>query len=258
MDVQELANRIFQAEKSMIPIDPLSEQIGDSDIELAYQIQQINNNLKIKNGSRLVGKKIGLTSKKVQNQFNINQPDFGSIFHDKELLTGDSISMNSFFNVRAEAEIAFILGQDLDIDKMTVVDIIESIDYVLPSIELVDSRIKDWRVKITDTIADNASSSHFILGHTPKTLDEVDIIQCTMNLKQNGKIASSGNGADCLGSPINALYWLAKKMIEMDTPLEEGDIILSGSLGPMISVQAGDSLIAEFQGLGSVSINFTE
>jgi len=176
MDIYKYAERLYNAEVNSIAISPISDEIGVTDLELAYKIQAINTERKVEAGARIVGKKIGLTSKSVQKQFGIDVPDFGMLFHDKEILTGSSISISSFFNVRAEAEIAFVLGEDLDMESMTIIDMMNAIDYVLPSIEIVDSRIKDWKVKITDTIADNASASHYILGHTPRTLDEIDTL----------------------------------------------------------------------------------
>ncbi len=256
MDLQKYADLIINSEKTGTPIEPISTEIGTSDINLAYDIQKIVTQQKVNQGARIVGKKIGLTSPKVQQQFGINQPDFGVLFNHMELLTGSTVSISNFFNVRAEAELAFILNQDLDLDDITILDVIESIDFVLPSIELVDSRIRDWKIKITDTIADNASASHYILGHTPKTLDEIDVINCSMKLLKNGSLVSEGSGEDCLGSPLNAVYWLAKKSIEMGDCLKEGDIILSGALGPMIPIEEGDRIKATFEGLGSVSLNF--
>lgn len=256
MTVKDYANQLLEAEKLKQAIQPISNEIGTSEIDFAYLIQDYNTQKKVNDGARIVGKKIGLTSKKVQEQFGIDQPDFGVLFNSMELLTGTSVNHDIFFNVRAEAELAFVLGQDLDMDNMTILDVIEAIDFVLPSIELVDSRIENWNIKITDTIADNASASHYILGHTPKTLDEIDVISCSMKLYKNEELVSSGLGSDCLGSPLNAVYWLAQKSLEMGSMLEAGDIILSGALGPMIKVDKGDEVMAQFEGLGSVSINF--
>ena len=158
---------------------------------------------------------------------------------------------------KIEGELAFVLGGSLDNDKLTIVDIINSIDYVLPSLEIVGSRIENWNIRIADTVADNASASHYVLGHTPKMLDDIDIVNCKMNMTINGELKSSGSGKDCLGSPLNAVLWLARKMQAVGQPLQAGELILSGSLGPMVVVNAGDHVEAEFEGLGSVSISFT-
>jgi len=224
---------------------------------LAYAIQQVNTNHKLVDGARIVGKKIGLTSIKVQEQFGISTPDFGILFDDMEVLNGLSLPISEVMQPKIEGELAFVLGGSLDNDKLTIVDIINSIDYVLPSLEIVGSRIDNWNIRIADTVADNASASHYVLGHTPKMLDDIDIVNCKMNMTINGELKSSGSGKDCLGSPLNAVLWLARKMQAVGQPLQAGELILSGSLGPMVVVNAGDHVDAEFEGLGSVSISFT-
>ena len=224
---------------------------------MAYAIQQVNTNHKLVDGARIVGKKIGLTSIKVQEQFGISTPDFGILFDDMEVLNGLSLPISEVMQPKIEGELAFVLGGSLDNDKLTIVDIINSIDYVLPSLEIVGSRIDNWNIRIADTVADNASASHYVLGHTPKMLDDIDIVNCKMNMTINGELKSSGSGKDCLGSPLNAVLWLARKMQSVGQPLQAGELILSGSLGPMVVVNAGDHVDAEFEGLGSVSISFT-
>jgi len=236
-------------------IPPLRER-GLSEVSDAYAIQQINIAERIKNGARVVGKKIGLTSFAVQKQLGVDQPDFGVLLNDMEILNGQSISADKILQPKAEAEVAFVLGEDLDVPDLTIVDLISCVDYVLPSIEIVGSRIQNWDIKFLDTVADNASASHFVLGHTPKTLDEVDIVNCKMHMTKNGEVVSEGSGAACLGSPLNALLWLASKMMEFGTPLEAGDLILSGAVGPMTGVVAGDQVEAVIEGLGSVRVGF--
>jgi 2-keto-4-pentenoate hydratase len=258
MNEKDIAKQIRQAYKTKNTIPPIREIIGVKNIDLAYKIQQINTEHKVKKGARITGKKIGLTSLAVQKQLGVDQPDFGVLFNDMEVLNGLSISMSELIQPKAEAEIAFVLGEDLDMDLLTIVDIIGAIDYCLPAIEIVGSRIADWNIKITDTVADNASASHYVLGHTPKTLDEIDVVNCKMEMTTNGEVTSSGTGALCLGSPLNAVLWLAKKMQEVGTPLEAGEVIFSGAIGPMVKVEAGDHMVATFEGLGSVSVSFTE
>ncbi len=239
-------------------IKPLRTEIGTDDIDLSYAIQDINTNYRLDNGAHIVGKKIGLTSFAVQKQLGVDQPDFGILFDDMEVLTGQSISMSQLMQPRVEAEIAFVLGEDLDYPGITVIDLIAAIDYALPSIEIVGSRIENWDIKITDTIADNASASHYVLGHTPRTTDAYDMINCNMSMTKNGELVSTGRGSACLGSPLNAALWLAKTMIAYGKPLQAGELILSGAVGPMVSVAAGDDIHAEIEGLGTVSVSFTE
>lgn len=257
MELKEIAKSIREAYKSRKPIAPIRNIIGTDDIEKAYKIQDINTEKRLANGARMVGKKIGLTSLAVQAQLGVDQPDFGVLFHDMEVLNGLSISMKELMQAKVEVEIAFVLGQDLDEEHLTIVDIIDAIDYCLPAIEIVGSRIENWDIKITDTIADNASASHYVLGHTPKTLDEIDVVDCVMYMEINGELKSTGNGHACMGSPLNAVLWLANKMQQLGCPLQAGELIFSGALGPMGVVKAGDHVVADIEGLGSVNVHFS-
>ncbi len=258
MEAKTFADQLREASESKQAISPLSEHIGVDNILLAYQIQNHNTQHKVAQGARIVGKKIGLTSHAVQKQLGVNQPDFGILFNDMELLNGGFISMSQLMQPKVEAEIAFVLGADIVQENLTVVDIINSIDYALPAIEIVGSRIANWNIKITDTIADNASASHFVVGHTPKMIDEFDMVNTKMQMTSNGALVSEGSGKDCLGSPLNAVLWLARVMQEMGQPLRAGELIFSGALGPMVQVKAGDVVSAKFEGLGEVSLEFTE
>lgn len=258
MDSKIFAERLRKASETKTTIPPIRDEIGIDNIELAYEIQKINTQVRLEAGARIVGKKIGLTSFKVQKQLGIDQPDFGILFNDREILNGQSISMKELMQPKVEAEIAFILKEDLLDKNMTSVDVINAIDYALPAIEIVGSRIENWNIKITDTVADNASASHFVVGHSPTRMIDFDVVGCRMEMFKNHDAASEGSGAECLGSPINATVWLANKMVEMGNPLRAGEIIFTGALGPMVSVSSGDLITAHFEGLGSVSLNFTE
>lgn len=258
MESKEIAQALRLAQENMLPISPIRDIIGVENIELAYEIQDVNISSRVDAGARIVGKKIGLTSKSVQAQLGVDQPDFGTLLDTMEVLTGQTMDANQILQPKVEAEIAIVLGDDLDDDNLTIVDIIDSVDYVLPSIEIVGSRILNWDIKITDTIADNASASHYVLGHTPKTLDEIDIVNCKMTMSKNNEVCSTGIGANCLGSPLNALLWLAKTMVKLNCPLQAGEVILTGALGPMVALENGDKIEADFEGLGQVSVHFND
>jgi len=256
--IQQLAQQLRTAYETRTPIAPLRDIIGVEDLTTAYTIQEINNQTLINNGARVVGRKIGLTSKAVQNQLGVDQPDYGSLLNTMEILNGDSISMNELMQPKAEAEIAFVLNRDLKNSTISMAELISSIEYVVASIEIVGSRIENWNIKITDTIADNASASHFVIGHRPVKLDQIDLINCKMSMTKNGEVVSEGIGSACLGSPLNAILWLAKTMAAIGTPLRKGELILSGALGPMVGVNSGDRLVASFEGLGEVSVGFND
>ena len=256
MNVEEIAKQLRTAYDNKDTIAPISKHIGTTDIETAYKIQNINAEHRANNGGRIVGKKIGLTSVAIQKQLGVDQPDYGVLFHDMELLNGTTVKAASMIQPKAESEIAFVLSEDLDYDRMTIIDLISCIDYALPAIEIVGSRIANWEIKLTDTIADNASASRYVLGHTPKTLDEFDVVNCKMQLSKNGETVSEGYGYNCMGSPLNATLWLAKKMLTLGQPLQAGELIFSGALGPMTNFVEGDKLDTIIEGLGSVSIAF--
>ncbi len=256
--LEQLAQSLREANETKTPCAPLRNTIGTTDIVSAYAIQKINNQLLLDQGARIVGRKIGLTSKVVQKQLGVDQPDYGALFNTKEVLNGDSISVKELMQPKVEAEIAFVLKTTLDNPSLTTVELLSAIDYVVASIEIVGSRIENWDIKITDTIADNASASHFVIGHRPVKLENIDLVNCQMQMTKNGTVVSEGTGAACLGSPINATLWLARTMATLGTPIKSGEVILSGALGPMATVAAGDTFVANFSGLGSVSVHFED
>jgi 2-keto-4-pentenoate hydratase len=257
-NIKAIAKTLRQADKNKEACSPIREIIGVEDIKTAYAIQNINNKKRLKSGARIVGRKIGLTSKAVQKQLGVDQPDYGALFHDMEVLTGGIIPWNETMQPKVEAEIAFVLARDLPSADIGVVDILAAIDYALVSLEIVGSRIENWNIKITDTIADNASASHFVLGHQPAYINHIDLINCKMKMTKNGETVSEGTGAACLGSPINATLWLAQTMAKLGTPLKAGEIILSGALGAMANAEAGDQFSCSIEGLGAVSVGFGE
>ncbi|MCH9853702.1 MAG: aldehyde dehydrogenase family protein [Alphaproteobacteria bacterium] len=236
--------------------NPVREIIGDSDIEAAYQVQEINTQKHLQKGHRLVGRKIGLTAKTVQKQLGVEQPDYGMLFSDMDVPDGDFIDYSKLHQPKVEAEIAFMLNQDMDDDRLTIADMIGAIDYAVVALEIVGSRIADWNIKITDTIADNASSAMFVLGQSPRKLSDIDLRLCGMVMEKQGEPVSVGAGAACMGSPLNAALWLAKTMAKTGYPLRKNDIILSGALGPMCVASAGDIFEARIEGLGSVRTCF--
>jgi 2-keto-4-pentenoate hydratase len=205
----------------------------------------------------LSGRKIGLTAKSVQRQLGVDQPDFGMLFDHMSVADGESVPIRTLIAPKCEAEVAFVLGDDLDCECPTTVDALAAIDYALPAIEIVDSRIANWDIGIVDTIADNASSGLFVLGSRPVAVEDLDLRLCGMSLQKNGTGVSYGAGAAGLGSPLTALLWLARTMHASGRPLQAGDVVLSGALGPMVAAAAGDLFEARIGGLGSVRVSFS-
>ena len=238
--------------------DPIRALLDDGDIEAAYKVQEINTKLAIESGRHLVGRKIGLTSKAVQNQLGVNQPDYGMLFADMARTEAEEIALSDILQPKVEAEVAFVLKKDIDNPNATIADVMQAIDYAVAAIEIVGSRVNNWDIKITDTIADNASSGLYVLGSSPKKLSDFDPRLCGMVMENHGEPVSVGAGAACLGSPLNATLWLARVMAKVGYPMRAGDTILSGALGPMVSVKAGDVFDVKINGLGRVSAFFTK
>ena len=254
MDAKKIAQTILEAYDKREPISPLRESISDSNADLAYEVQKITTQHWLDQDRRLVGRKIGLTSKAVQQQLGVDQPDFGALFADMAYGSGDIIPSNRLLQGKAEAEICFVLGEDLDFDHHTVADVVDAIDFMLPAIEIADSRIANWDIKFFDTVCDNASSGLFVLGNKPSYLEDVDLELCGMAMFKNGEPVSTGAGKACLGNPLNAVRWLANKMVEVGDPLQAGDLILSGALGPMVNVGPGDHIVSSISGMSDVQL----
>ena len=237
---------------------PVRMELPDNDLNAAYEVQDFNTELWLAEGRKLVGRKIGLTSKVVQKQLGVDQPDYGMLFEDMAFTDGEEIPMSRLQQPKIEGEIAFYLKEDLDGEALTSADVMSAIDYALAAFEVVGSRIKDWDINIIDTISDNASSSVYVLGTEPRRLNEFDLRLCGTVVEHKGEPVSTGAGAACLGNPINAATWLARKMVKVGRPLRKGELILSGALGPMTNVKPGDTYELRISGLGSVCAVFSK
>ena len=256
-----MADSLWQAQSSGTAIPPLRDAAAtrglEASAENAYTIQRINRDRRLRNGGRIVGRKIGLTARAVQKQLGVDSPDYGNLWADGAFGDGAEVKMSHFIQPKIEAEVALVLSRDLDAPDASAADLIRATDFALAALEIVDSRIADWRIGLFDTIADNASGAAFVLGGDPVRLDRVALRDAAMGLTCKGQPASEGIGRACLGHPINAAAWLARILSRQGDPLRAGDILLTGALGPMVSAQAGDHFEASIQGLGAVSVQFT-
>jgi 2-keto-4-pentenoate hydratase len=254
--VAEQAALLRQAHATRAAMAPIRGALPEATVEDAYAIQQANTEYWLGEGRTIVGAKIGLTSRAVQAQLGVDQPDFGTLFADMAVPDGEAVPANPLIQPKAEAEIAFVLKRGPDPARLTAAELLACVDHVLPAIEIVDSRIANWDIGIVDTVADNASSGLFVLGTTPVPLSALDLRLCGMVLEKNGDPVSFGAGAACLGNPLHALAWLARTMAGVGRPLGPGDIVLSGALGPMVPVGPGDHVEARIEGLGTVRVGF--
>ncbi|MCC2097507.1 MAG: fumarylacetoacetate hydrolase family protein [Hyphomicrobiales bacterium] len=254
--IEDIAARIRQAEASGVAIPPVRDELEGGGVQGAYAVQAANTAWHVANGRRLVGRKIGLTAKAVQAQLGVDSPDFGMLFADMEVADGEEIVQARLMQPRVEAEISLVLGRDLKQEQLGITEIMSAIEYALPSIEIVGSRIENWNIRLLDTVADNASSGLFVLGGRPVKIDALDWRLCGMVMERRGEQISLGAGAACLGNPLNAALWLARTMVEAGAPLLAGDIIMTGALGPMAIAAPGDVIEARINGLGSVRAVF--
>jgi 2-keto-4-pentenoate hydratase len=254
--VEKIATRLQEAEFTGRPIDPVAGDIGEGGIETAYAVQTEVTRRGIDKGRRLVGRKIGLTSKAVQQQLGVDQPDYGALFADMEMATGETIDVTRLIQPRVEAEIAIVLERDLPDEDITLAELMRSTAYAVPALEVVDSRIRDWKITIIDTVADNGSSARYVLGASPRRLTDVDLEACGMTMTRNGSVISVGCGAACLGHPLRSALWLARTMAKAGQPLRCGDVVLTGALGPVSQVSAGEFYEARISGFAPVSVTF--
>ncbi|MDE0853044.1 MAG: fumarylacetoacetate hydrolase family protein [Nevskia sp.] len=235
------------------PIGRVSESHGVAGIDQAYAVAGINTDRRIADGARVIGKKVGLTSKAVQQQLGVDQPDFGVLFDDMEYLDGASVPMARLLQPKVEAELAFVVGRDLTGAAPSYSEFLASLAYALPALEIVDSAIDGWKLTLVDTVADNASCGLYVLGSQPVAIGDFALGEIGMQMDVNGKTVSVGCGAACLGHPLRAAYWLAQLMGRRGEGLRAGEVILSGALGPMAAIRAGDHVMARMGVLGSVS-----
>ncbi|MBC7285159.1 fumarylacetoacetate hydrolase family protein [Hoeflea sp.] len=254
--IESAARALREAAATGTPVGAIREQISAGGIAAAYAVQEVNTDHYLASGRRLVGRKIGLTSLAVQRQLGVDQPDYGMLFADMDVAEGIPVSLDRVIQPKVEAEIAIVVGRDLPYPDLTTAEMIRAVEYVVPAIEIVDSRVANWDIKIWDTIADNASSGLFVLGAVPRKLDGLDLRSCGMVMEVKGEPISVGAGIACLGSPITASLWLARVMAKAGRPLLEGDVILSGALGPMAGVSRGDVVEARINGVGTVRAAF--
>lgn len=255
-NVTTIVDLLNEAETTGKSIAPLTEQVNDLSIDDAYLAQLERIAQKVKANDVITGKKIGLTSLAMQQLLGVDQPDYGHLLQSMEVENGGTVSLKSLFQPKIEGEIAFVLKSDLVGPNVTAEDVRQATDYVIASIEIVDSRIKDWKITLADTIADNASCGLYVLGEKQVKLDAVDLKEVTMQLLRNGEVVNEGKGTDVLGDPAICVAWLANKLHAYGITLKAGEIVLSGALSAAVVAEPGDEFTVRFTELGDVKVQF--
>ncbi len=254
--IRRHGDELYDAWQARRTVPPLLEREPDITIEDAYRIQLRMVERRVQAGETIVGKKIGVTSKPVQDLLGVYQPDFGQLTSGMVYAEGDTIDLGKLIQPKAEAELAFVLKHDLTGPGITAMDVVRATDYVTPCFEIVDSRITDWKIKIQDTVADNASCGVYVLSKTRGDPRKIDIALAGMVLEKNGELFSTGVGAAVQGSPANAVAWLANTLGSLGIPFKAGEVILSGSQSALVPVTDGDELVCTVGGLGSCRVKF--
>ncbi|GHH52847.1 2-keto-4-pentenoate hydratase [Lentzea cavernae] len=253
-EVRTAAERLATAAREKVACAPVRDVIGEAE---AYAVQQHNIAARVAEGAVVVGRKIGLTSPAVRRQLGVDQPDFGVLLDDMAFKDGDVLPAGRLLQPKVEAEVAFVLKADLDEGPFDERKVAAAVAYAQAALEVVDSRVEGWDITFADTVADNASSGLYVLGTEQKELSEVTPREVSGVLSVNGEERSTGTGADCMGDPLTALAWLAETAARLGDPLRAGDVVLSGALGPMVAVRAGDEVEATITGLGTVRATFS-
>lgn len=253
----ELAAELAVAERDRVPIDPLVARHADIDVVDAYEIQLINIRQRLAGGARVVGHKVGLSSKAMQQMMGVDEPDYGHLLGEMQVFEDVPVDTSQYLYPRVEVEVGFVLGKDLPGAECTEADVLDATVAYAPAIELIDTRIKEWKIALCDTIADNASSAGWVLG--PERVDPklLDIQKIDATLTRNGAVVAEGRSDAVLGDPTIAVAWLARKVASFGVRLKAGDIVLPGSCTRAIDARPGDAFHAEFAGLGSVRLNFS-
>ena len=254
--LKDLAERLFTAERDRKPIEPLTDGVPGLTTEDAYQIQLINVRRRVQGGVQLRGHKIGLTAQAMRDLMGIDEPDYGHLFSDMFFLESSDVRADRYISPRIEIESAFILGRRLEGPGIKAADVARAVDWVMPAFEIIDSRIRDWRIKLADTVADNGSSAGVVLGGRRRRLSDVDLGNTPADLYLDGKLAKSGNTRDVLGNPLSAVAWLGNALARYGIALEAGQVVLPGACTAAVPVKPGSAVQGRFKDLGDVEVRF--
>jgi len=256
IDIPTLSSALLEAETTRKALDPLTVTHPGMKVEEAYLVQLAGIRAKVGRGRRVIGKKIGLTSKGMQDLLGVHEPDYGHLLDDMLVPAGQPCRRDALLLPKVEGEVAFVMRDRLAGPGVHVADVLRATAGVMPALEIVDTRIRDWKIKLIDTVADNASSARFVLGSRLLPVERFDLRLIGMCLEKNGQVVNNGAGVAVLGHPAAAVAWLANRLADFGAALEAGDIVLSGAVTAAVDVAAGDVVEAHFDRLGSVAVKF--
>jgi 2-oxopent-4-enoate hydratase len=255
---KDLADELWEADRSAKPVAPLTDRHPDLVLEDAYAVQTINIARRTAAGQRVIGRKVGLTSRPMQQMLGVDEPDFGVLTDEMIVEDGDLIDLARLVQPRVEAELAFVMGADLAGPGVTTARALAAIEGALPSVEIVDSRVADWKIKLVDTVADNASSGLLVMGGRMRPVADLDLRLLGVVVSRHGQMIDTGAGAAALGNPARCVAWLANKLGAFGEGLTAGDVVLPGAVHKMVPVAPGDVFRAEFAHLGAVTVRFSD
>jgi 2-keto-4-pentenoate hydratase len=255
---RDVANELWNAGRGAVPVTPLSDRHPDLVLEDAYAIQSINIDRRIAAGQCVIGRKVGLTSRPMQEMLGVDEPDFGVLTDEMAVEDGDLIDFGRLVQPRVEAEFAFVMERDLSGPGITTARALAAIAGALPAVEVVDSRVADWKIRLVDTVADNASSGLIVLGGRMRKVENLDLPLLGVAVSRHGELLDTGAGAAALGNPARCVAWLANKFASFGAILRAGDMVLPGAVHRMVTVQPGDVFRAEFAYLGAVTVRFSD
>jgi 2-keto-4-pentenoate hydratase len=254
--IDQIADSLLEAERSKQAVPPLTQQYTELNVTDAYNVQLEVLKRKLSEGRKVIGKKVGLTSVAMQKMLGVDEPDYGHLLDDMKVENGAKVKVSDLLSPKIEAEIGFVLGEDLKGPNVTFLDVLMATKYVVPTLEIIDSRIADWKIGLVDTVADNGSSAMVVVGDETAQIHGIDLRSVGMILSKNGEMVATGSGAAALGHPAHAIAWLANKLHEFGITLKAGELILPGALSAAIAVEKGDTVTAQFGSVGSVSVTF--
>src|SRR5712691_2027319 len=255
--IHELADELWQADRTAVPVEPLTQRHPELQIEDAYAIQSVNIDRRVARGASVRGRKVGLTARPMQALLGVDEPDYGVLLDEMFVEEGDEVPLERLVQPRIEAELAFVMERDLAGPGVTAANVLTAVAGVLPAVEIVDSRVADWQIKLVDTVADNASSGLLVLGGNLRRVTEIDLRLVGVVVTRHGELLDTGAGAAALGNPARCVAWLANKLAAFGAGLRAGDVVLPGAVQRMVPVAPGDVFRAEFAHLGAVTVRFS-